>query len=356
MISDSALDFLKRLLETASPSGFEEANAAHFREYVTPFADRVETDRHGNVIASVNPGAPVRVMLSGHIDEIGFLIHHIADEGYCYFRPIGGHDTVVIVGQRVTVHTANGPVPGVIGKKPIHLLTPEERDKGKVELHDLWIDLGVTGGKDEVAAAGVQIGDCVTYAVGFQQLLGDRIAARALDNRIGAWVVAEALRRVRELAPQVGVFAVASVQEEIGLRGARTAAYSIDPQIGIAVDVSFATDYPSMDKRKVSELKLGKGPGILRGANASRKLSDFLIKTATDSEIPHQISISPAGTGTDANAIQVSRGGVTTGLVDVPLRYMHTPCEVIALSDADNAAELLARACAKLQTGDNWIP
>jgi len=356
MISDSALDFLKRLLETASPSGFEEANAAHFREYVTPFADRVETDRHGNVIASVNPGAPVRVMLSGHIDEIGFLIHHIADEGYCYFRPIGGHDTVVIVGQRVTVHTANGPVPGVIGKKPIHLLTPEERDKGKVELHDLWIDLGVTGGKDEVAAAGVQIGDCVTYAVGFQQLLGDRIAARALDNRIGAWVVAEALRRVRELAPQVGVFAVASVQEEIGLRGARTAAYSIDPQIGIAVDVSFATDYPSMDKRKVSELKLGKGPGILRGANASRKLSEFLIKTATDSEIPHQISISPAGTGTDANAIQVSRGGVTTGLVDVPLRYMHTPCEVIALSDADNAAELLARACAKLQTGDNWIP
>ena len=356
MISDSALSFLKRLLETPSPSGFEEANAQHFRDYVAPFADTVETDRHGNVIAAVNPDAKVRVMLSGHIDEIGFLIHFISDEGYLYFRPIGGHDTVVIVGQRVTVHTSNGSVPGVIGKKPIHLLTAEERDKGKVELHDLWIDLGVTGGKEEVAAAGVQIGDYATYTVGFQQLLGDRIAARALDNRIGAWVVAEALRRVKELNPQVGVFAVASVQEEIGLRGARTAAFGIDPQIGIAVDVSFATDYPSMDRRKVSELKLGKGPGILRGANANRKLADFLVKTATDSEIPYQLSIAPNGTGTDANAIQISRAGVTTGLVDVPLRYMHTPCETIALSDADNAAELLARACANLTTEDNWIP
>ena len=157
MISDSALGFLQRLLETASPSGFEEANAQHFRDYVASFADSVETDRHGNVIAAVNPEAEVRVMLSGHIDEIGFLVHHISDEGYLYFRPIGGHDTVVIVGQRVTVHTSNGPVPGVIGKKPIHLLSSDERDKGKVELHDLWIDLGVTGGKEEVTAAGVQL-------------------------------------------------------------------------------------------------------------------------------------------------------------------------------------------------------
>ena len=357
MISDDALSFLKRLVETPSPSGFEEANAQHFRDYVAPFADEVHTDRHGNVIAAVNPKGETRIMLSGHIDEIGFLIHHIADEGFCYFRPIGGHDTVVIVGQRVVVHTAKGPVPGVIGKKPIHLLTPEEREKGgKVEYHDLWIDLGATGGKDEVAESGVQIGDCVTYAVGYTSLLGDRITARALDNRIGAWVVAEALRRVKDLHPQAAVFAVASVQEEIGLRGARTAAYGIDPHIGIAVDVSFATDFPSMDKRKVSELKLGKGPGILRGANANRRLADHLVKTATDAEIPYQLSINPAGTGTDANAIQVSRAGVTTGLVDIPLRYMHTPCEMVSLSDADNAAELLARACAKIGAEDNWIP
>ena len=249
-----------------------------------------------------------------------------------------------------------GTVPGVIGKKPIHLLNADERDKSKIELHDLWIDCGITGGKDEVAALGVGLGDCVTYAVGFQKLAGDTAVARAFDNRIGAWVVAEALRRVKELNPQVGVFAVATVQEEIGLRGARTAAYGIDPHIGIAVDVSFATDYPSMDKRKVSELKLGKGPGILFGANAARKLSTYLVDTATAAEIPYQVSIAAGGTGTDANAIQVSRAGVTTGLVDVPLRYMHTPCEIINLSDADHAAELLAKACAGFTLTDNFIP
>ncbi|MBC8142774.1 MAG: M42 family metallopeptidase [Armatimonadetes bacterium] len=353
---DAAIAFLQKLIETPSPSGFEEANAAHYREYLTPFADSLTTDRHGNTIAAVNPDAPVRVMLSGHIDEIGFIIHHIADEGYLYFRPIGGHDSVVVVGQRVSVHTKTGVVPGVIGKKPVHLLTSDERDKGKVELHDLWIDCGVTGGKDEIIAAGVALGDCVTYAVGYQPLLGGNVAARAFDNRIGAWVVAEALRRVSEMNPQVGVFAVATVQEEIGLRGARTAAYGIDPHIGIAVDVSFATDYPSMDKRKVSELKLGKGPGILFGANANRKLSDYLVKTAEGGEIPYQISVAAGGTGTDANAIQINRAGVTTGLVDVPLRYMHTPCEIINLSDADNAAQLLANACAGFTTEDNFIP
>ena len=229
MILDSAVDFLRRLIETPSPSGYEGPNAAHYRDYVAPFADSVTTDRMGSVIAAVNPDAKLRVMLAGHIDEIGLLIHYINDEGYCYFRPIGGHDNAIIVGQRVNVHTKNGPVPGVIGKKPVHVLTAEERGKA-IETHDLWIDLGVTGGKKEVAEAGVRIGDPATYAVGYQPLLGDRVAGRAMDNRIGAWVVAEALRRVKEYeAAKAGVFAVATVQEEIGLRGARTSAYGVDP-------------------------------------------------------------------------------------------------------------------------------
>ncbi len=356
MIPDSAVAFLQRLIETPSPSGFEEANAAHYREYLTPFADTITTDRHGNTIAVINPDAPVRVMLSGHIDEIGFIINHITDEGFIHFRPIGGHDTVIVIGQRVNVHTKTGMIPGVIGKKPVHLLSSEERDKSKVEIHELWIDCGVTGGKDEIAAAGVSLGDYVTYAVGYQPLLGRNVAGRAFDNRIGAWVVAEALRRVKDMNPRVGVFAVATVQEEIGLRGARTAAYGIDPHIGIAVDVSFATDHPTIDKRKVSELKLGKGPGILFGANANRKLSDYFVKTATAAEIPYQISIAAGGTGTDANAIQINRAGVTTGLLDVPLRYMHTPGEIINLDDASNCAELMARACAGFTLEDNFIP
>jgi putative aminopeptidase FrvX len=355
MPPDAALAFLERLLETPSPSGFEGPNAAHFRDYVAPFADSLATDVLGNTVAAVNPGGSPREMLAGNIDEIGFLIHYISDEGFCHFQAIGGHDSVVPVGQRVHVHTRNGVVPGVIGKKPIHLLSDDERGK-KVELHDLWIDIGATGGKAEVESAGVRVGDPVTYALGMTRLLGDRISARALDNRIGAWVVAEALRRVAERRPGAAVFAVATVQEEIGLRGARTSAFDIDPQIGIAVDVTFATDYPSMDKRRVSALTLGGGPTVLRGANANRKLADHLIDRAEAEKISVQLEASPGGTGTDANAMQISRAGMVTGIVGVPLRYMHTPCEIISLHDADGAAELLAAACAALGPDDVWTP
>ncbi|MDX1935204.1 MAG: M42 family metallopeptidase [Capsulimonadales bacterium] len=355
MMTDAALAFLQRLLETPSPSGFEEPNATNFREYVTPFADSVTTDAMGNVIAAVNPKGSPRIMLAGHMDEIGFLIVHISDEGMCYFRGIGGHDNAVIVGQRVTIHTSRGPIEGVIGKKPIHLLTSEERGKA-VEMQDLWVDIGATGGKDEVAAAGVRVGDPVTYNVGFTRLQGDRVTARAIDNRVGAWTVAEALRRVKERNPRAAVFAVATVQEEIGLRGAHTSAFGIAPQIGIAVDVTFATDFPSMDKRKVGEIKLAQGPTILRGANASRKLSDRMIAVAEESRIPFQLEATPGGTGTDANAMQISRDGMTTGLLGIPLRYMHTPCEIISLTDADHCAELMANICLAIGPEDDWTP
>ena len=355
MLTDSAFAFLQRLLETPSPSGFEAPNAAHWRDYVAPFADSVTTDPMGNTMAAINPGGSPRVMLAGHIDEIGFIIHYIDENGYCYFRTIGGHDNFVIVGQRVEVHTRKGTIPGVIGRKPIHLLTEDER-KVKPELWDLWIDLGVTGGQAEAEAAGVRIGDPVTYAAGMTRLLGDRIAGRALDNRIGAWVVAEALRRVAERQPKAAVYAVATVQEEIGLRGAATGAFGIEPQIGIAVDVTFATDFPSMDKRRIPEMTLGKGPGILRGANANRKLADFLGATADTLAMPFQWNAHPGGTGTDANAMQISRAGMVAGLVEVPLRYMHTPCETISLADADAAAELLAAACAAFTPDHDWLP
>ena len=294
-------------------------------------------------------------MLAGHIDEIGFLVHYIADDGFVYVRGVGGHDNAVIVGQRVAIQTDNGPVKGVIGKKPIHVLTAEERGK-PIELYDLWVDVGVTGGRDEVLAAGVKVGDCVTYDVGMTHLLGDRITARGLDNRIGAWVVAEALRRVKELHPQAAVFAVATVQEEIGIRGAISSTYGVEPQIGIAVDVTFSTDYPSMDKRRFSDLKIGAGPGILFGANANRKLTNKLVSVAAEQSLPWQAEATPGATGTDAAPMQISRGSVTTGLVSVPLRYMHTPCEVISLADADNAATLLAHACAAFRAEDDWTP
>jgi tetrahedral aminopeptidase len=353
-MTENARAFLLQMLETASPSGFEENNAAHYRNYVSTFADSVVTDRLGSVIAAVNPEGSPRVMLAGHIDEIGFLIHWISDDGYLYFRTIGGHDPVNIVGQRVMVHTRKGQVPGVIGKKPIHMTPADERGK-KIDLEDLWIDLGVTS-KEEAVTAGVQVGDFAVYDVPVTPLLGDRMAARAFDNRVGAWVVAEALRRVKALNPSAAVFAVATVQEEIGLRGAHASTHGVNPDIGIAVDVTFATDFPSMDKRKTSEVKIGGGPGVLRGANANRKLADRICDVAEGAGIPVQIQATPNGTGTDANAMQISCAGVTTGLVEVPLRYMHTPCEVISLQDADWCAELLAQVCASLKPGEDWTP
>ncbi len=359
MVSDASLAFLQTLVETPSPSGFEGENAAHFRDYVAPFADTIRTDPLGSVIAEVKGSAlnGPRIMLAGHIDEIGFLVHYVSDEGMLYFKPIGGHDTAVIVGQRVTIQTQTGPVPGVIGKKPIHLLLPDERNKA-TELFDMWIDVGAINGRDEVKEMGVQVGDCVTYAVGLTRLAGngDRITARALDNRIGAWVVAEALRRVKDLNPQASVFAVATVQEEIGLRGAHASAFGVEADLGIAVDVTFATDYPSMDKRRFSELKIGSGPTVLRGANANRKLAARIAQIAQEKNLPLQPEATGGGTGTDANAMQISRGGMVTGIIGVPLRYMHTPCEIISLSDADNAAQLLAEVCASVTTEDVWTP
>ena len=354
MITTDALAFLEQMITTPSPSGFEEANAKNFRDYVSAFADEVTTDPLGSVIAAVNPTGSPRVMLAGHIDEIGFLIHYINDDGFCYFRTIGGHDLANLVGQRVVVQTRKGGVHGVIGKKPIHLLTAEERGK-KPELEDLWIDLGVTN-RQEALDAGVQIGDPAVYADGWQPLIGDRVAGRAMDNRVGAWVVAEALRRVKALNPKAAVFAVATVQEEIGLRGAQAATHGVRPDIGIAVDVTFATDFPSMDKRKVSPMTLGGGPGVLRGANANRKLADRIVEVAEQAAISVQVQATPGGTGTDANAMQVALAGVCTGLVEVPLRYMHTPCEIISLSDADACAELLARVCASLAPEETWTP
>ena len=355
MISDAALAFLEQLLETPSPSGFEREIRAKIAAYVAPFADSVTVDPLGNLIASINPHGKPRILLQGHMDEIGLLIVHLSDEGNIYFKPIGGYDSSVLVGQRVNIHTAGGPVPGVIGRKPVHLMEGEERGKGG-EIRDLWIDIGTTGGKDEVKSAGVRVGDPATIASGLTRLIGDRIAARALDNRIGAWTVIEALRRVKHRHPKAAIFAATTVQEEIGLRGASTSAFGIAPDLGIAVDVTFASDTPNTDKRRVGDIKLGGGPTICRGAYCNRPLAERLETLAEENSIAFQHEAYPGGTGTDADALQNSRAGVAAGLIGIPLRYMHTPGEIISLADADNAAELIALTCASISANDDWTP
>ncbi len=349
----STLEFLKTMVNTPGPSGYEQAVQAVYRRYVQTYADTVTTDVLGNVTAAINPEHPLRVMLAGHADEIGFQIRYIADDGSLYFGQIGGHDAVVAVGQRVNIHTANGPISGVLGRKAIHLLEAGERDKVP-RTDDLWIDIGAINGDE--AKKVVAIGDCVTYAPEFQMLQGTRATARSFDNKMGCVVIAEALRLLKERSVQCGVFAVANVQEEIGLRGARAAAYAIAPTVGIATDVCHAMDFPGADKKKVGDIKLGAGPVIGRGANINPRVFELLVAAAIKLDIPYQIEALPAGTGTDANAMQVSQGGMATGLISVPLRYMHTPCEVMDLDDISNAALLMAEFVAGISQETNWIP
>ena len=350
-----SLDFLKALVNAPSPSGYEQAVANVYRSYTEPFVDRVETDIHGNVTAMLHADAPVRIMLAAHMDEIGFLIHYIGEEGLLYFSPIGGHNADVPVGQRVWVH-GRECVPGVVGSMAYHLLETAAQSK-KIHLSELWIDIGATS--REEAENLVQLGDPITFQHQFQPLMGERAAARGFDNKAGLFIVAEAVRLLREtdgLHPSVGVYALGTVQEEIGSRGARTAAFDIAPVTGLAVDMDHAIDYPAATKSKHGELAIGKGPTISRGANVNHVVFDLLTRAAGEEAIPCQVSVFASATPTDANAMQINRGGMATGLVGVPIRYMHTPSETLSLKDVEDCARLVAAYCRRVTPEMDFKP
>ncbi len=349
------VEFLRRCMETVCPSGFEEEISRVWREEADRFAERTWADSHGNSFAVVNEGGIPRVMLAGHADEIGLMITYIDDNGYLSFAGIGGWDPQVLPGQRVWIQGMTGPILGVIGRKPIHLLEEEERKK-VVQIEDLWIDIGAKDKED--AASLVEIGDPAVLDYSFAELRNDLVVSRGFDDRVGAFLVLEAARLVAAMNPKASVYAVATVQEEVGLRGARTSAFGIDPQVGIAVDVGFATDTPGMDKekKKVGEVTMGKGPIIARGPNINPKLFKLFVETAKEKKIPYQIEGAPRGTGTDANAIQLCRAGVATGLISVPNRYMHSPCEIVHLGDLENIARLIAHTVVRIDERTDFIP
>jgi tetrahedral aminopeptidase len=352
-MDSAARDFFKKLLETPSPSGFERPIQDVVRRYVSDFADRVTTDLHGNVIAVKNPDAPLRVMFAGHCDQIGMLVQHIDAEGYIYVQTIGGWDPQQLVGQRMTVWTTSGPVPAVISRKAIHLLTEEER-KQVVKLKDMWLDIGA---KDKAEAQElVQIGDPVTLELGYQEMRNNLANSPGMDDKTGLWVCIEALRRASQKKLNCALYAVSTVQEEIGLRGAQTSAFGIDPQIGIAVDVTHATDCPTIEKKQEGDIALGKGPVIYRGPNMNPRVVERLIAAAKAGEIPFQMAASGRATGTDANSIQVTRAGVAAALVSIPNRYMHSAVETISLEDIDRAADLLAAFAVNLTGSDDLTP
>lgn len=352
-MEDASLSFLKDLLETPSPSGYEKPVQDVVRAWARNYADEVRTDRHGNVIAVLHPGGQPRVMLAGHCDQIGLMVQHIDDHGFLYVQPVGGWDMQILLGQALTVWTRSGPLNGVVARRAPHLLTPEERNKVP-QFTDVWVDVGASDRKD--AESVVTPGDPVTVALGYRDLRNGLAFSPAMDDKVGVWTVMEALRLLKNRPLQASVYCVSTVQEEIGLRGATTSTYGIHPTVGIAVDVCHAADTPGNDKKQLGDTRLGGGPAIFRGANINPHVFQRLEEAARAREIPVQVRGAPRATGTDANVMQLSRDGVATGLVGIPNRYMHSPVEVVCLDDLDRAARLLAEFCASVTPQMDWTP
>ena len=352
MLDKNSLDFLQRLVDTPSPSGFERPAQEVWRDYVSGFADRVDSDVQGNSIGLINEGGNPKIMLIGHCDEVGFMVRYVNDKGFVYFSPIGGVDPNIVSAQRVLINSAKGVVKGVVGRTAIHMQDKED-EKKSVKMHEIWIDIGASSKQD--ALKRIAVGDPIVFDAGFEVIAGKMAAARGFDDKMGAFAVAEALRLLsRKKRLKAAVYGVASVQEEISFAGARTSAFSLEPDVCIAVDVGNATDTPGTSREKFGEITLGKGPMIHTGSSVSPGVAESLKRVARRRKIAYQVSASPRWTGTDADAVFSSRGGVACGLVSIPNRYMHTPVEMIHLGDLEKGFTLMAAFCEEVGPGTDF--
>jgi putative aminopeptidase FrvX len=345
--------FFYELVEAPSPSGFEEPAQEVYRKFAKKYSDEIKTDVHGNVVAFRKGKGKLKMMISGHSDEIGFMVGFIDNEGFIYFRPIGGVDPSLLPGLKVDIYTGKGKVRGVIGRKAIHMMEKEEMEK-VTQLKDLWIDIGAKDKKQ--AESIVSVGDPITFQLGVEELQNDLVLTKATDNKAGVFAAGALLKYLKDEDIPVNLFCVSSVQEELGLRGARTSAFGIAPDIGMAFDVTLATDYPTTDKKKFGDISLNKGPVIARGANINPVIFKMLVETAKKSKIDYQIEAAPRATGTDANVMQLTRSGVATGLISFPNRYMHTPVEIVSLADIEKAVKLAGEFVKKLNDKVDFTP
>ena len=329
--------FLRDLLETPGTSGVEQSVQHVVRAFASKFAAEVTTDIHGNVLATVNPSGSPTILLDAHCDQIGLIVRHIDNLGFVRVNPVGGWDMQILLGQRLLIHTESGPIPGVIARKPIHLLDPDER-KTVPKMKDLWIDIG--SASEAETRSIVRIGDSVTPEPCLRQLRNGRLSGVAMDDRTGIWVILTALRKLADAKPKAKIVAVSAVH----------------PDVAIAVDVTHATDCPGIDPNEFGKIEIGKGPVIVRGPNANPKVFELLFSTAQKSSIPVQINALGYPASNDGAAIQVTRGGCATGLVTIPNRYMHSPVELVAESDLDHAANLITAFCLAVDESTSFIP
>lgn len=339
-MNDDQYAFLKGLVETTGPSGYEAQTQSVWRERVQTAAHSLKTDALGNCVAVLNPEGRPRVMIDAHVDEIGFLIKYIDDDGFLYFNTIGGFDPSTLAGNRVCINGKNGPVLGVIGRKPIHLIDGDERKKAP-EIKHMWIDIGARG--RTAAQELVGIGDAGGRATGMQRLHGNIVTSNSLDDRVGCYVMAETFRALATGETGAAVHAASSTQEEIGLRGARVSAYDINAEIGIALEVTWTSDHPQAPRTELGESKIGAGPVIFRGANVNPRVFERLMAAAEDEGVPYQVDIYASGSPTDGNAMQMSRSGMAVGIMSVPTRYLHTASELCSLDDIDATVAVLTR-------------
>lgn len=339
--------FLDELLDTASPSGFEGKAQEAWIEYVSPHADEIRTDEYGNAIAVLDGGDPA-VALTGHADEIGFMVRDIDDSGFIRLAPIGGSDRTISRGQHVHIHTNDGPIPGVIGQTAIHLRDPDE--DAIQDIDEQFVDIGVEDGEE--ANELVERGDPITFKQTISELENDRIAARGLDNRIGIWTAAEAFRRAAAEDTDATVYAVSTIQEEIGAKGAKMIGFDLQPDVVVSVDVTHATDDPETSASKQSGVKLGGGPVVSRGSANHPRVVEAVRDVAEGAAIDVQLEATASGTGTDADAFYTARGGIPSLNCSVPNRYMHTPVETLDLTDLDATAALLSEFVSRAQEYD----
>jgi putative aminopeptidase FrvX len=348
---EESISFLRTLVNTPSPVGHEARGQRVWLDYAKNFADETYSDAYGNCVAVLNKGGSPRLMLAGHADEIGLVVNYINEDGFIYVRKLGGVDAAITKAQRVVIHSPNGPVKGVVGNVAPHLMRDEKEAKAP-KIHDIFIDIGARDRKETQGL--VRVG--ITLVDEFDVLRSDLVVARAFDNRIGTFAVVEALRLLSghktKLHPEI--CAVSNVQEEVGLFGARQIAYSLKPDVALVVDVTHATDYPTVNKPQHGDVKIGKGPTITHGGCNHPEVVARIEKVARQKKIPLQHEAMSATSGTDTDAIFWTRGGIPSALVSLPNRYMHSPVELVSLKDLELIPELLAAFALSVRKGDEF--
>jgi len=345
-------EFLEKLLNSPTPSGFEAPGQKIWCEYARKYADEVVTDAYGNAAAKLNPKASPKIMLDGHVDEIGMMIKHIDDKGFLYVQRIGGVDPALVRGKRVNIHNARGVVRGVAGASAIHLADKDKEAKPP-KFHELFLDIGASSADE--ARKKVAVGDPITFTDNYEKIDEHVAVARAFDNRAGTWVVIEALRIAKEAGAKCCICACSSIQEETGLNGAKMQVFNVQPDAGIAVDVTHATDTPGIDVKQHGEVKMGQGPTIAIGRENHPVIVDRLRKAAAKKKIPYQVETFSTTGGTDAQAIWTANGGTPAAIVSIPNRYMHSTVEMLDLRDLQKTAELLAAFCCDLKKSDKFV-